>query len=215
MPSVSTIIGNIGWSRDILLRWQAREFRAGRDPDQAKNNACSIGNAVHSMIECWIFGQDDFEPDEGTTKDTLIEASEGLGEYIKWSEYNNVEYLESEIRLASEKYQYGGTADGIAIIDGETVLIDFKTSAAVRAEHIIQLSAYKNVIEETTDYKIDRCIIVRITKGELEEGEERIQPHYIPNDMIDLGWESFKIARDLHEKNKVFGKFLRAEKKKK
>ena len=140
-----------------------------------------------------------------------------FGSYPDWreptEEFDNVEYLESELRLISEEYQYGGTADCIAKVDGETVLIDFKTSNGVYAEHLIQLAAYKNVIEEQTDYKIDRCMIIRVAKGEIDDNEERIQPHFIPNDIIDMGWETFKIARDLHEKNKLFSKFTRAENK--
>jgi len=216
IPSVTTIIGgNLGWNTRILMAWQNRLWEQGKDPRQVSGEACDIGTVTHELIEHWIMGQDNYEPDEGIADSVVLDAAEGLNEYIKWSEGNKVEYLESEIRLSSEKYLFGGTADCIVEIDGEIVLVDFKTSKGVYTEHIIQLGAYKHMIEEMTDYKIDRCMVIRIAKGELEEGEERIQPHYIDNDMIELGWETFKQARDLHEKNKMFGKYLRAMGKKK
>jgi len=214
VPSVTTVIKNIGWSTGMLMAWQNRLWEQGKDPRKASKEACDIGTLTHELIEHWIFGQDEYEPEEGVTNQMIIDASDGLNKYIKWSEDNNVEYLESEIRVVSEEYQYGGTADCIAKIDGEIVLIDFKTSKGVYDSHLVQLGAYKNVIEEQTGYKIDRCMVVRIAKGELAEGEERIQPHYIPNEIIETGWDTFKVARDLHEKNKVFGKYLRGLKKK-
>ena len=210
IPSVTTIIGtNLGWNTRILMAWQNRLWEQGKDPRKTSEEACTIGTVTHDLIEHWIMGQDNYEADEGVDDLTVIEASEGLREYIKWSEETQVDYLESEIRLISEEYQFGGTADSIAMIDGETVLIDFKTSKGVYTEHIIQLGAYRQIIEETTDYKIDRCMVIRIAKGELKDGEQRIQPHYIENSAVDLGWETFKIARDLHEKNKAFGKIIR------
>jgi hypothetical protein len=209
LPSVTTIIKNVGWSSEMLMAWCKREFRAGRDPDETSKAACDEGTVTHELIEAWVFGQEEYEPDESVSSDIVIAASEGLREYVKWSEDNNIEYLESELKMVSEEYQYGGTCDGIIRLNGEIVLIDFKTSKAVYDSHILQMAAYKEMVEESTDYKIDRCMVIRIAKGALEEDEPRIQPHFIDEEAINDGWIVFKMLRQLHEYHKSFGRYIR------
>jgi len=212
LPSVTTILKDLGFSTDALMRWQAKIFRSGKDPDDIKNEAAGIGTTVHSMIEHWIFGQDEFIPDENVTREIILEAKKGFSEYIKWSEKNKVEYLESEVRLISEKYRYGGTADGIVRIDGKVYLLDFKTSKHVYMAHIAQLAAYDQAIKETEatkGYKIDGWILIEIKKGELEEGKERIRPHFLEKETIVDGMDMFKAALYIHKLNQKIMKVVR------
>lgn len=211
VPSVTTIISNnLGYNKRILLAWQAREFRAGRDPDEQTERACSVGTLVHEMIEAHIYGQDEYTPPEGTSETDVLAAIEGLQAYIKWEEENNVEYLESEIGMVSETWQYGGTADAIALVNGVVTLIDFKTSRSVYAEHIVQLGAYMSGIEETTDYKIEQCMVIKVDKNAEAGSDDIIHPYKIPLGQIVTGWEVFQNLLELHESNKILGKFLRS-----
>ena len=208
IPSVTTVIGsNIGWNKSMLMAWQNRLWEQGIDPRTVSKEACDIGTVTHELIEAWIFGQDSYEPDEDIGSETVFAASEGLRQYIDWSEGTGVEYLESEIRMVSEEYQYAGTADAIVRIDDKIYLVDFKTSKGVYDSHLVQLAAYRHMIHETTEYKIDGCILVKIDKR--PEVEQRVHAYYLDNDQIDNGWEVFKQARELHETHKGFGKYLR------
>jgi hypothetical protein len=50
--------------------------------------------------------------------------------------------------LVSEAFQYGGTPDTIALIDGGLGLIDFKTSAKPYPDHLVALAAHGRLWEE-------------------------------------------------------------------
>jgi len=207
--SVTNVIKQLGWSSFGLDAWRKYEFEQGRNPWDIANKAATLGSMVHEMIECHIYQQDEYIPPEGTDTDNVLLAAKGLAEYIKWSDENVTEYLESEIRMVSEKLLFAGTADSIALINGKTVLLDFKTSKAVRAEHIIQLSAYKHLIEETTNYKIDSCAVIRIEKEAVPEGEKTIIPHFIDDEMIEKGWEVFTTCLELKAQQKIFDAVVR------
>lgn len=209
LASVTTILKQLGWSTNALMLWQARLFRAGKDPDKVKDEAADIGTVCHEMIEHYIYGQDEYTPPENTDQDTVITAAKGLKDYIAWSEAEGVEYLESEIRLVSEEYQYGGTADAIIKYHGKTYLIDFKTSKSLYDTYPVQLAAYRNAIHETTGYKIDGCMIIKIDKGEIEEGASRIKAYEIPNEVIDTGWETFKTCLQIKKYQSDIGKGIR------
>ncbi len=204
VPSVTTLIKNLGWSTDALLAWYAREFSEGRDPRDLSSQACLTGTIVHEMIEHHIFGQDDYTPPEGATGSDLIQAGECLCQYIQWETENNVTYLESELAMVSETLQVGGCCDAIAIVNGVCTLVDFKTSKSLYDTYAVQLAGYKYMVEELTDYKIDQCLVVKIDKNGLG-----ITPYYIPNDIIEIGYDVFDMCIKLHKAKSDLGKFVR------
>ena len=53
---VTTVLGNLGWKTGILLRWQAREFRAGRDPEKQRDEAAEAGTLAHSLLKITFSG---------------------------------------------------------------------------------------------------------------------------------------------------------------
>jgi len=210
VPSVTTIIGsNLGWNTRILMAWQAKLFREGKDPDDVTQKACDVGSMVHEMIEHHIYGQEEFDTGDAPV-DQIAIAVRGLQSYVKWEKDNNVEYLESELRMCSIDLIVGGTADAIAMVNGKVTLIDFKTSNRVYGEHLIQLGAYRDMIHETTDYEIEQIMLVRIDKGDLEDESTRVEAHLIDSDIVEEGAEVFKQLRSLHETNKKFQKFLKS-----
>lgn len=213
VPSVTTVIGgNLGWNKRILMAWQSKLFREGKDPDKVRDEACDIGTLVHDAIEKHIYGVDELQLDAENMKH-IGDLRNGLRSYIEWEEQSGVTYLESELSMGSVDLMVAGTADGIATIDGKTYLIDFKTSKQMNGEMFIQLGAYRHMIEENTNYKIDGCIILHIKKGQLDDCEERVVAHEIDNSIIDMGFETFKELRELHKTNSEFGKYLRKLKK--
>jgi hypothetical protein len=210
VPSVTTVIsGNLGWNTRILMAWQAKLFRAGKDPENVSKDACDVGTLVHEMIEHHIYGQDEFDFGEATL-DQIGIAGRGLQSYIEWEKANNVEYLESELRMCSTDMIVGGTADAIAMVNGKVTLIDFKTSNRVYGEHLIQLGAYRSMIHETTNYVIEDVMLVRIDKGDLEDESKRVEAHLIDSEIVDEGAETFKQLRSFHETNKKFQKYIKS-----
>ncbi len=176
------------------MKWAVNQSIKGIDPFKFTAQAADVGTAAHFLCECHI---KDWIPDlsEVSPQDQL-KAKMAFSAYLKWeSEQIDIEYIETEIQLASDKYNYGGTIDLIAKIDGELCLIDFKTSKYFYTEHFCQVSAYKELYEEIfPKQKIDRCYILKINK-ETGEFEDKKLTAY----KLTKGWEIFKLCLGLQD----------------
>ena len=76
--------------------------------------------------------------------------------FLDWYESNNVEVLETEKSLITDKYCYAGTCDMIAIVNGKKYLIDLKTSKAIYSDYKLQLAAYRIIYGEDINVAILR-----------------------------------------------------------
>jgi len=76
------------------------------------------------------------------------------------------EIMQSELTVHSVKYGYAGTLDAIIKMDdGRICLIDYKTSKGVYPETALQMSAYKQAVEEMgIPVKIDGLAVVHLKK---------------------------------------------------
>ncbi len=155
-PSVSTIIGQLDKS-GALIPWALNCFEsklkellqsgmaideaittAKRDYKNVSETALDIGSQVHNAIEQYIkTGRD-------LSGELMPEVANGFIAFLEW-EKNNVEiWLESEIKVVNDQAGYGGTYDAIFLDkNGQTVIVDFKTSSAIYDEYWLQISAYR------------------------------------------------------------------------
>lgn len=190
----TTILGNLGWNKNVLQRWAVKQARLGIDPFKFVTEAASIGSIAHFKIECYI---NNWKPifDKVSPHD-LKKAEVAFKAYLKWEqEQINLKYVKTEVQLASDMYNYGGTLDLMATIDNDLCLIDFKTSKYFYTEHYCQVAAYKELYEEHfPKEKIDKCYILKINK-ETGEFEDKKLTQY----KIDKGWEIFKLCLGLQD----------------
>ena len=119
------------------------------------NAAAEKGTAVHNAIENWIkFSIDDCPPEHAK----YFEA------YLDWEKANQPEVIGSEIRLFHPLFRYGGTADLLAIINQQVVLVDFKTTAAISDLTCpVQLEAYAQALA-AHGVKTERKLILQLKK---------------------------------------------------
>jgi hypothetical protein len=200
VKSVTTIIGkNLGWNKELLMAWSRKCGLAGLDPNAVKDQAADTGTLCHDMIDNYIRGTE-FEYKEHNF-DSITVASVGLEAYKEWEQRQNIQYLHNEVSVVSETYQYGGTFDCVAVVDGVVSLVDFKTSKGVYADHIIQLSAYKQAIEESIGIKIEQCILIKIPKDMKEDS--KVTPYYIKSEIITEAFDVFKVLVNLESSRKI------------
>ena len=197
VSSVTTIIGNnLGWNFYPLLNWNLKLMKEGIDPREELKTAGRIGTLAHIMIEEFIKGGsvrlDDYTPNE------ISQAKTAYYGYYTWFADNNVEFLETEMKLVSEKYGFGGTFDAIALVNGKLAICDWKTSNAVHDEFLVQLAAYRQLIHENTEHKIRGAILLKLDKEEKGVYEEH---HYKIKD-LNWGWRIFKLILKLQELKK-------------
>jgi len=89
-------------------------------------------------------------------------------EAYNWMRRHNVVWLESEKVVYSRKWNFAGTMDGMAYVDDQICIIDWKSSNALRTEYLYQTAAYQAAYEEEHGVKFPGRWILRLGK---EEGD--------------------------------------------
>lgn len=134
-----------------------------------KNKGADTGSAVHEWIENYI-GQKETIP--------AHEAEPSIEAFMKWEKKFAPEYIKTEQPIYSEKFDYCGTFDCLAKVEGKLTMIDFKTSNPRMVyrggkptghfnfypEHMIQCAAYDQAYGEETGKHAEQYMIVYITK---------------------------------------------------
>ena len=197
VPGVTTIIGycKIG-GIEPLLSWANRMGLEGKSHRDERDKAADAGTLAHAMIERDILGHT--VAMEGEV-DLIAKATSAYGAYCEWATQSRLEIIGTEMGLVSERHKYGGTPDAIGKINGRVVLLDWKTSNSVYADHLIQLAAYKALVEECTDWKIEGFHLCRFAK---EHGD--FAHHYYPD--LSEAWDAFLHMRALYEIGKQLKK---------
>jgi hypothetical protein len=154
-PSVTTILGIkdkpalVGWAKretaacavrnlDVLERMvrsggpQAATDWLKRIPDYARDASADLGSAVHAAAEGIARGQsgpvaEDVAPFVAAYRRDFLDVF-------------HPRFIAVEAMVCSERYEYGGTADAFAEIDGEVWLLDYKTGAGVYPDTALQLA---------------------------------------------------------------------------
>lgn len=112
-------------------------------PKEISEDAKLRGQTVHDIIEAWKQTQ--------TYIETIPEKFKGYAQaFYQFIKDQDIEILEHERTVISEKYGYAGTLDLLmkSKKNGRTFLIDAKTGKGVYPEFFLQLSAYKQALSE-------------------------------------------------------------------
>lgn len=113
-----------------------------------KNKAADIGTEVHKWAEEYIKGNNPELPEDE-------QVLNGVTAFLKWVDAHSVKFKSSERIVYSKKYNYVGTMDAEAYIDGQLCVIDFKTSSNIWPEMLLQTAAYQAAAEEEDNSKFE------------------------------------------------------------
>jgi hypothetical protein len=136
-------------------RWKLTDqtsfWKSGRETGQ---DAADFGQLAHSWIEAHLNGKE-------VTLDSLPTPSRNAVEaMLRWEKEHKVEMLKTEETFYSCRLNMAGTADCVAMVDGELTLIDWKTSISIYSSHPIQLWGYCICDEEQHGDRLYRQIAV-------------------------------------------------------
>jgi len=112
-------------------------------PYLKSGKASKRGLTVHSIVEAF--------KTTGEKIESIPDEFKGYAKaFYKWINDNQVKILSNEKTVISKKYGYGGTLDLLVVMNGskEKIVIDVKTGKGIYPEAFLQLSAYKNAVEE-------------------------------------------------------------------
>lgn len=232
LPSVTTFLGAIAkpalttWSAKVeraLVAGIAKELFADAFPDtlsafdarlKQTKYACNtklteagdIGTALHERIEWELKQQMVCETagvDRGTPPVIPQEAQWAFDAWQKWREESKLEPLMIEQRVYSLKYGFAGTTDIIGRINGQLVVGDWKTSSNIYMEHLVQVSAYREALQEMghfTDEKIGG-VVVKLPKT---AGDKKFKATVVTPEEMDEHFKTFLAVRDLWVAMKKF-----------
>ena len=191
VPSVTTVLNVISkpalvpWAVKMGAEWFTENCEAFTQAElsveemvkgikgahrKRSTEAMAIGTMVHDWCEAainWKLGRGDI-PD---TPDNEA-AENSINAFRDWIKENDVEFITSEEKVYSRKYNYAGTIDAVAKVNGEFSVIDFKTSKAIYNNYHLQCAAYSQCVEEIYDKPVDASYILRFDKqtGAFESG---------------------------------------------
>ena len=198
-PSVTTILQYMpknkffeSWLKDV-----------GHNADLIMRKAGKEGTQVHEAAERLIQGEEiSWMDDYGNAKYSQIVWEMILKFYEFWTTYNP-KPVALESFVYSDEHKYAGTADIVCEIDGETWLLDIKTSNSIHKSYDLQLASYAVALEECKGIKIDRTGIVWLkahSRGPARNGKTMQGKGWkvLPIDEIDKNFKLFKSIYELY-----------------
>jgi hypothetical protein len=150
-PSATTILLAFPTSPQ-LTAWIAQHGM--EEATNIRDEAGISGTKIHSACDMLEEGQ------------TLFEANYTIKEWVKiksfvdWYHEYKPTMVAGEIPVFSKKGKYAGRVDRIYKINGDTIVLDFKSSSALHPQFPLQFSAYANAIEENSDEIIDMTAVL-------------------------------------------------------
>ena len=154
-PGVTTILDEAA-----PFPYGLRMFLSQNTPDQQeeiKNTALGLGSKMHDAYEKLLNGVElNLKTDYPTTKE-----KKHITSFFQWFTDFKPTNFQTEQVVASLTHRFAGTLDFICEKDGETWLIDFKTSKVIGLNYELQVAAYKQAYEEMTGMKVDHMAILR------------------------------------------------------
>lgn len=201
-PGVTTVIGgNLGWNKRPLMLWAHRMGREGVPLDKTRDDAANVGTHIHDRIEALIHGLTD-PPYPDTFKAEDIERSDrGFVSFQRWYETCGLVFIATEGCGVDEQYQVGFTFDAIAFDPktGKYVLVDWKSSKGIYADHLIQVVAYMALADRLfkqygIEINFQSVYILRVDKN-----TDCYQVAELPVRELKPAWEAFLALRTLEK----------------
>jgi hypothetical protein len=168
VSSVTTILSkNLGWNRDVLMRWAHAQGKKGIDFRETTQKAADAGTIAHYLVDCHITGKaPDAERLARPDQKIVTHARRAFDNFLKWQQAHQLTVRAAEQPYVSEKHRFGGCPDGLGKTIYGNSLLDYKTSKNNYVEYKIQVfGGYGLLVEECEpDFTIESFDILRFDK---------------------------------------------------
>lgn len=154
VTGVTTILGQFT-NPGGLVHWafkNGQKHPEWRTPYEKSDDAMEAGTVAHMMVESWIHDED---PNQhlallDNRRDVQEAAAKAFENFLEWFNSSGLRIQATELALVSETGLYGGTIDAVALdAKDRVVILDWKTSNSIYADHLTQVAAYGMLYEET------------------------------------------------------------------
>ena len=152
-PSVTTILGAYP-KGEKFYEWVAKH---GADSEAIKREAGDVGHTIHTAIESII--REKHLPGLSLADSITIAA------FREWYEKTKPIPVCCERKIVSASHAYAGTTDLVCLINGQTCLVDYKTSNFISIPYWLQVNAYAVALEEMGLGPIERLAILHLNRS--------------------------------------------------
>lgn len=126
--------------------------------DKRRTESASVGTEIHNMLEANLMGKDD---------ETLVaKYPAAFDRWLEWRERNVTGVISGDTYIRHERFGYAGACDAVLEVQGEPVVVDFKTGSIYdRMQHdykewpkqikpsiSMQIAAYRRALIDGGEY---------------------------------------------------------------
>lgn len=193
VPGVTTVLREWGAKTPALVHSAWKLGSEGKNYREEWGKKMDAGSLTHARCEADIRGLP--QPSvEGYAPEVVETSDKTFAAYRAWREGTRLELMLSEIPLVS-RHGFGGCLDAVGMLNGEAVLLDFK-SKTLYAEQIVQVAAYRKLWNEHhPDMRLESAHILGLTEG--------FHHHQPTAEALDAGWELFLRLLDIYRIKKA------------
>lgn len=174
-PGVTTITGELGWNKGVLINWANKLGLQGLEAGKYVDDKASIGTLAHQMVLDY-FRKAKTETDDFTANQISL-AENCLLSFFAWAKGKEVEPILLETPLIHERLGFGGTPDFYGKVEGELMLLDFKTGKGIYDEYFVQVAGGYLILLEEHKHKVGAIHILNIPRSEDEAFQIKPLPH--------------------------------------
>jgi len=163
---------------------------ARAEPDHVLGTATTFGTNAHYALEQYIAN--------GVVPHDM-DMFRVIGAFQTWAKSNQIELLPHmcEVTVAHSD-GYAGTIDAVAIKGNELVIVDWKTSNGLYAEHMLQVSAYAKALQLATGMPVNEAWIVRFPREKPEPGNSDFHWVHLGIKELNSNFDLFRAAQKLY-----------------
>jgi len=174
IPGVTTITGELGWNKRVLINWANRMGLEGIDCNKYRDDKADIGTLAHAFITDILLNKKTDTSDY--SENQINQAKDSVRNFVEWKKNHKIEPVLIEKPLISEKYMFGGTLDIYGKVDGYIELLDLKSGSGIYPEFFVQTAAYGLLLTENGYEKPNKIRILNIPRSKDETFQDQIVP---------------------------------------
>ena len=169
--------------------------KVGYSADYIVKRAGEQGTQVHDLCEQYLLGKEIKYFGDYSVPMYDTQVWNMFLRFVNFWETFKPTLIETEVFLFSDEWKVAGTCDLIVEINGETWLLDIKTSNAVAATYELQTTIYKKCYEECFNKKIDRTGILWLKSSKRGPRDGKFQ---------GKNWEIVESKRSYEQNVEIF-----------
>jgi hypothetical protein len=176
----------------------------GHDADDIRDEAGRRGSVVHLLTERYDNNEQVSLLDEKGYIGYKISEWSMFERYIDFRNRFNTKIIHNELNLVTSAFRMGGTIDRVMQVEGQTLLVDIKTSNALHPHYWLQLAAYQKLLKIKMDMSVDGVAILWLnaktrTIGKVNQVQGKGWQLCIETDEynIEQSWRRFQACQEL------------------